>query len=336
MSRCTIPRDGGLITIGVPRDIIHRFEKINTNIFASEELAINQIADEITKSINDFNKEVETCGCSRKVFNLGLSTGKTPIHLYQELVKRYKNKEISFKNVAIYSLDEFYPILSTQKQSRNFVIHEQFINHVDIQKDNVKVISQPMGTLLSIATLFNGMLSTDAEKYFKSKLLVFDPGFGTADYFPIKNSRPAESQTFDNLGMKQVLYDVSEQIKKKYNIDIPVPAFQPFLETGKVNQFDRKKMKSKSIDFSDILEECSKSVCMQNIEKMKELYNYLQEMDYLVITGGCGAAWSSYIRDYFSDMENLTIISGNQNDKLPYIFSTVRGYYMFMIQSLRK
>ena len=210
--------------------------------------------------------------------------------------------------------------------------------HVEynISESNIKVMSQPMGTLFSVASDQSGAFTKETQNYFKSKLLVFDPGFGTSDYFPIKNNMPGESQTFDNLGMKQVLVETSREIKKRYNVEISVPSFQSYLEKGTINQFDRRAMKNVQIPFNDILEEASKKICFQNIEKMKELYNYMQELDYLIITGGCGAAWSGYIRDYLKDMENLKIISGNQNDTLPYIFSNVRGYYMFMVQTFKK
>lgn len=62
----------------------------------------------------------------------------------------------------------------------------------------------------------------------------------------------------------------------------------------------------------------------------------LIDHDYLVVAGGTGDAWYDYIKDYYGGMDNLTIIPGNQNDtSLPFIFSNVRGYYMFMLGDLR-
>ena len=51
---------------------------------------------------------------------------------------------MSFRNVAVYSLDEFYPIASTEQQSRNYRIHEDLLNHVDILPENVHILD---GTL---------------------------------------------------------------------------------------------------------------------------------------------------------------------------------------------
>ena len=55
-------------------------------------------------------------------FVLGLTTGRTPLGLYHELVRRYRDGMVSFSNVAVYSLDEFYPIGADEPQSRNYRI----------------------------------------------------------------------------------------------------------------------------------------------------------------------------------------------------------------------
>lgn len=51
---------------------------------------------------------------------------------------------VSFSNVAVYSLDEFYPIGADEPQSRNYRIHEEFLNHIDILPENVHI---PDGTV---------------------------------------------------------------------------------------------------------------------------------------------------------------------------------------------
>ena len=41
---------------------------------------------------------------------LGLATGSTPIGLYRNLVKSYRNDELSFSQVRTYNLDEYVGI----------------------------------------------------------------------------------------------------------------------------------------------------------------------------------------------------------------------------------
>ena len=37
---------------------------------------------------------------------LGLATGSSPIGTYQKIIEAYNNKEVSFKDVTTYNLDE--------------------------------------------------------------------------------------------------------------------------------------------------------------------------------------------------------------------------------------
>ena len=134
-SKYSLPQDGGLIVEGTPKDIIHRYEKIPTSIFESESDGVNYVADMIVGAI----REHEQNG-GKRLFALGLTTGQTPLGVYRELVKRYQRREVSFKGVEVYSIDEFYPIRATEQQSRNYRIHEDFLSHVDIVPENVHII----------------------------------------------------------------------------------------------------------------------------------------------------------------------------------------------------
>ena len=138
ISRTTLPADGGLRENETPYDIVHRFEKVPTKVYATEAVAVAAIADKVVAAINNFsyggdNKEGKT-------FVLGLATGRTPVGLYRELAARCERGEVSFRNVSVYSLDEFYPITAKEQQSRNYRIHEDLINHIDILPENVHLI----------------------------------------------------------------------------------------------------------------------------------------------------------------------------------------------------
>ena len=142
----SLPKDGGLIAGAVPREIIHRFEKIPTSIFRNEHEGVIYVADKIVKSIHDYEQSsfVDEAGTVAEPFVLGLTTGGTPIGLYRELVNRYNKGEVSFKNVAVFSIDEFYPIDSKDCHSRNYRIHAEFLDLIDINPKNVHL---PDGTI---------------------------------------------------------------------------------------------------------------------------------------------------------------------------------------------
>ena len=108
---------------------ICKFEKVPTRICAQESEGVQRAADIVVKAIKNHKGE--------KPFVLGLSTGRTPLGLYNELVKRYNTGEVSFANVEVYSLDEFYPIAADSPQSRNHRVNEDFLKFIDIDPANV-------------------------------------------------------------------------------------------------------------------------------------------------------------------------------------------------------
>ena len=108
---------------------ICKFEKVPTRICAQESEGVQRAADIVINAIKSHKGE--------KPFVLGLSTGRTPLGLYNELVKRYNAGEVSFANVEVYSLDEFYPMAADSPQSRNHRVNEDFLKFIDINPANV-------------------------------------------------------------------------------------------------------------------------------------------------------------------------------------------------------
>ena len=139
--KTTLPVHGGLREGVNPYDIVHRYEKIPTKVYPTEAEAVQAIADRVVAAIKNFvHSPIDDYGMEEKTFALGLTTGRTPVGLYRELAARCERGEVSFQRVSVYSLDEFYPITAKEQQSRNYRIHEEFINRVDIKPENVHLI----------------------------------------------------------------------------------------------------------------------------------------------------------------------------------------------------
>lgn len=115
---------------------ICNFEKVPTKIFPTEKDGVLRAADIVVEAIKSHKEE--------RPLVLALSTGRTPLGLYNELVKRYKAGEVSFANVVVYSLDEFYPMAPESPQSRNHRVYEDFLKYIDIKPENVHF---PDGTI---------------------------------------------------------------------------------------------------------------------------------------------------------------------------------------------
>ena len=205
-----------------------------------------------------------------------------------------------------------------------------------LDEDNIRVISQPMGSLLSAAMDNNCKQVPEANDYFTKNVLIIDGGFGTVDIFSVKRREVEAPQSFDNLGMKAVFEDASNEIYKRYGMDIPVHAFQKILSDGYITKLDRKTRTTENISIDDILEESNKKICMEMLNKVDTMYDNLIDYDYLLITGGTGASWNKIIREYYSGMGNIKFINTEDPDRLSPIFNNVRGYYLYLTEYLRK
>ena len=119
----------GELPISASIESICKFEKVPTKICSIELEGVKYAADVVVNAINSHSEN--------RLFTLGLSTGRTPLGLYAELVKRYQAGEVSFANVEVYSLDEFYPMQPASPQSRNHRVNEDFLKYIDIKPENV-------------------------------------------------------------------------------------------------------------------------------------------------------------------------------------------------------
>lgn len=125
-------KPGGLKPGANPADIIRKFEKVYTNIFTSESSGSMYVAREIENCIREKQKFGELC-------ILGITTGKSPVGVFRALVEIHKKENLSFRNVVVFSLDEFFPISPKEQQSRNWLIHESLLDHVDILPENIHI-----------------------------------------------------------------------------------------------------------------------------------------------------------------------------------------------------
>ena len=139
MKHFSLPQDGGLKTDRIPKDILYSYDKVRTELFREVNDANKQIASEVINAINSFTPTSE-----KPLFRLGLTTGKTPLTLYKALSAAYKDGKVSFRNVAVYSIDEYYPTASDAAQSRNRRLHDELLDAVDILHENVHI---PDGTV---------------------------------------------------------------------------------------------------------------------------------------------------------------------------------------------
>ena len=126
---------GGGLKQGVePLDIITRYEQIPTLVCPTAENGAHYVARQVAKAI-------QTKTLKGEKFVLGLSTGKSPVGIYRELVRMHREESLSFKNVVVFSLDEFYPVNAEEDHSRSRAMREELLKHVDIEENNIHLLS---------------------------------------------------------------------------------------------------------------------------------------------------------------------------------------------------
>lgn len=195
----------------------------------------------------------------------------------------------------------------------------------DVAMDNIKVMPQPMGAFISAST--DSLWRQNVGRFQKANVLIIDPGFSTFDTFSVRGGTMDSHESWTDLGMSRVLKETSKQIFERYGTELPVANMQKALEEGVFKKVNRRERRTENVAFSDILEEQSRKVCNLALDRLFDMYNYFTDYRYLIITGGTGAAWVSWIISELKNINTLDIIAGNTPDNMPQYFANVRGYY---------
>lgn len=138
----------------IERSVLTRFEKVPVNIYESVEEGVKNIANEIVNKVQERQRDGKFCTIAA-----GIGISLRP--LYAELVRRYKEDGVSFRNVVLFNLYEFYPITETTNSSIS-QLSELFIKQVDIDPQNVFTLdgSVPQENLTEYCSLYEQRIST--------------------------------------------------------------------------------------------------------------------------------------------------------------------------------
>ena len=114
----------------VERSVLTRMEKVPTEIFETMEEGVKVVADKVTAKIHEKQRDGKFC-----VIAAGIGTSLRT--LYAELVRRHKEEGLSFHNVVIFNLHEYYPITTDISNCCFKQLDNMLLQHVDIDKQNV-------------------------------------------------------------------------------------------------------------------------------------------------------------------------------------------------------
>lgn len=110
-------------------DFSKRYEKLPVTIFSDADDASHKIASLIKKAMEEKAR-------NHQKLVLALNCNSFLIQIYNDLVEMYKNG-LSFKNVEIFSTDEFYPLLKTELQSHYRFLKEYLFDYIDIPQQQI-------------------------------------------------------------------------------------------------------------------------------------------------------------------------------------------------------
>ncbi len=119
------------------RSVLTRFEKIPTDIYESVDEGAHQIATEIAFTIREKQKAGRFCV-------MALPGGNSPRSVFDELVRMHREEALSFRNVIVFTLYEYYPLAPDAVNSNLKTLQTMFLDLVDINKQN---IFSPDGTI---------------------------------------------------------------------------------------------------------------------------------------------------------------------------------------------
>lgn len=117
----------------INRDFTKRYEKIPVDIFKESEAASLLVAENVAETIKKRARKNQPCV-------LALSASSVAIQVYEELVKMHKKGELSFKNVHIFSVDEYWPLNKKELQSHFRFLREYLLDYIDIPAENINCL----------------------------------------------------------------------------------------------------------------------------------------------------------------------------------------------------
>lgn len=94
--------------------------------------------DEMTKEaarvVSEIVREKPSC-------TLGLATGSTPLGVYKELIRMYKEEGLDFSKVTTFNLDEYIGLAPSHPQSYHYFMHYNLFKHINLDERFIHIPS---------------------------------------------------------------------------------------------------------------------------------------------------------------------------------------------------
>ena len=111
---------------------------LQVKVCATAVAAERELADEIAELVR------AGAAAGRRVV-LGLATGRTPLGVYAELVRRHRAEGLSFAHVVTFNLDEFEGLAPDDPGSFRRFMADALFDHVDLDPANTHLLPSDAG-----------------------------------------------------------------------------------------------------------------------------------------------------------------------------------------------
>jgi len=106
-----------------------RYEKLRTNIYTDTNEGAYAIAQKVAALIRDKENHGERCV-------LGLSGGFSPLGVYDELVRMHREEDLSFADVVVFNVSEFFPVNQDERHCNAKLLRTYLLDKVDFKPEN--------------------------------------------------------------------------------------------------------------------------------------------------------------------------------------------------------
>ncbi|QUH22083.1 ParM/StbA family protein [Alkaliphilus sp. B6464] len=206
---------------------------------------------------------------------------------------------------------------------------------VDVEEENISVLSQPFGTLLSLASDRKGKIINE-NLLKKDRTLIYDGGFGTIDTFLIENGNIVNSTTDPTLAMKDIFNEARDTIAEKTDIMLQLHQFNYYLSKDQGERFIWYNGNQK-YDLDPDIKLSTINFAEDNIKMLNQQYRGFNNVDSIIVTGGTGKVFFPFFQLNIPKNIQLAEVkdSTDKNEDFDCVYANSVGFFNYIIINYR-
>ena len=200
----------------------------------------------------------------------------------------------------------------------------------DIEDDDIEILSQPLGTIYSMAFDMKGNIPRE-DLIVDKNVLVLDGGMYTFDTYLSNRADQGTSKTWEEFAMHEVHIKVRDIIKEKTGRFINEYDIEKYMMDERNPCTIRYEGKQRYY-FGDDYLETLKAMSERLVRKLKRTYDDFNDVDVVIVTGGTGKAFYPFLERMIPvDELMLAESNGSELGNFDAVFSNVVGFFKFLV-----